>query len=601
MSESPEAINLDKMSLEEVPTDQLLTMQKTLEKLVASIEDISKKGSIQVKLSTTALKERVEALRGVPSALREHNEHTRAQSRNAENLEALASSCIETECEQVCSEIQALEEVGELLVKQRGLTSQALQLLTKCSQGIRDRTQIAREYARRVNDKMRERMKASYDREKGVESCPAPPKVGDRVYMRIPSEKQSSSHPKLANPWEGPYRVIEASENSALITLINQDKEPVRVPFDLLRKLPQGISDEPLLTRKSRGKRGRPKKNKTQEVPCNKISLFRTLLASDDRLNLRFRCSCGLFGQMAHVAIPGLKHPLARAKTVNDMFELANIASISEQECWSDERKERELRRKHSQYLSPYGLAVAMDAHRRRCPLYAKRVEEARGMKYDHPAIYPWPCEYPIGDILAEAIMMLDQIEMPLLNHHMDRRTFIALPTSFARLDSEVAYEDNVILYIYRDFGTLASKLLTAREVMKAVVIVWPDNLPESRQMRQLLISIERHLQDGGTLAFLPSPYEDRNAEEWRRVGEVCREFVRFLTDPSRNFLAVTRDHYSGVLDHAPYTHPACCLGVNPRRSGAPFIGPQILTFLEKVRITVNDLIRLPKFEPATP
>ncbi|CAJ0591574.1 unnamed protein product [Cylicocyclus nassatus] len=199
---------------------------------------------------------------------------------------------------------------------------------------------------------MRERMKASYDREKGVESCPAPPKVGDRVYMRIPSEKQSSSHPKLANPWEGPYRVIEASENSALITLINQDKEPVRVPFDLLRKLPRGISDEPLLTRKSR----------------------------------------------------------------------------------------------------------------------------AAG-----------------------------------------------------------------------------------------------------------------------------SPYEDRNAEEWRRVGEVCREFVRFLTDPSRNFLAVTRDHYSGVLDHAPYTHLACCLGVNPRRSGAPFIGPQILTFLEKVRITVNDLIRLPKFEPATP
>ncbi|CAJ0607110.1 unnamed protein product [Cylicocyclus nassatus] len=105
-------------------------------------------------------------------------------------------------------------------------------------------------------------------------------------------------------------------------------------------------------------------------------------------------------------------HPLARAKTVNDIFELANIASISEQE--------------------------SMDAHRRRCPLYAKR-EEARGMKYDHPTIYPWPCEYPIGDILAGAIMMLGQIEMPLLNHHMDHHTFIALPPSFVRLDSEMA------------------------------------------------------------------------------------------------------------------------------------------------------------------
>ncbi|CAJ0591302.1 unnamed protein product [Cylicocyclus nassatus] len=173
--------------------------------------------------------------------------------------------------------------------------------------------------------------------------------------------------------------------------------------------------------------------------------------------------------------------------------------------------------------------------------------------------------------------MMLDQIETPLLNHHVDRRTFIALPPLFARLGSEMAYEDNVILYIYRDFGTLANKLLTAREIMKAVVIVWPDNLPES------------------------SPYEDRNAEEWRRVYEMCREFVRFSTVPSRNFMAVIRDHYSDVLDRAPYTHPACCLGVNPRRNGAPFIGPQIMTFFEKIRIAVSDLIRLPKFESATP
>ncbi|CAJ0595223.1 unnamed protein product [Cylicocyclus nassatus] len=408
-----EQIDFDKLNLEELPTEQLTSMQKTLQKLVAAVQEISKNGTAQVKLSVAKLRAKVEALQSIPSALKNQNELTRAQARTSENLVTLASNCIETECEEISSELKNLEGVEELLQKQDRLLCKALRLTISC--------------ARATNKLVDE----------SVESIEIRPMNSTKV---------------IQGPTQSTSRVSE--------------------------------EDHP----------------HTEEG-----NEHMTLLASDDRLNLRFRCSCGLFGQMAHVAIPNLKQPLARAKTVNDMFQLANIASISEQECWSDERKELELRRKHSQYLTPYGLAVAIDAHRRRCPLYAKRVEEAKGVRYDHPAIYPWPCEYPIGDILAEAIMMLDQIEMPLLDHHMDRRTFIALPPSFARLDSEISYEDNVMPHVYRDFGTLANKLLTAREIMKAIVIVWPDKLPESRQMRQLLISIERHLQDGGTLAFVPS------------------------------------------------------------------------------------------------
>ncbi|VDK65020.1 unnamed protein product, partial [Cylicostephanus goldi] len=202
-------------------------------------------------------------------------------------------------------------------------------------------TQIAREYARGVNEKMREQMKASYDREKGVDSRPVPPQIGDRVYMKIPGERQSYRNPKLANPWEGPYRVLDTSSNSALITLIGANKEPVRVPFDLLRKLPRGISDEPLRTRKTRGKRGRPRKKPTSDPVM-------TLIEANDPLHLRFRCECGLFGQMAHVALPGLTHAMARSKKVMDMFQLANVASVSEEQCWGDEKKETELRRKNS-------------------------------------------------------------------------------------------------------------------------------------------------------------------------------------------------------------------------------------------------------------
>ncbi|VDO65774.1 unnamed protein product [Heligmosomoides polygyrus] len=79
--------------------------------------------------------------------------------------------------------------------------------------------------------------------------------------------------------------------------------------------------------------------------------------------------------------------------------------------------------------------------------------------------------------------------------------------------------------------------------------------------MRQVLIGLERNLQCGGTLLFFPSPYEDTNEVEWRRMGEVCQEFVKYMTSPERAFEAVFRDHYSDALHASPYTHPGTWLG----------------------------------------
>uniref|UniRef100_A0A7I4YH86 Integrase-type domain-containing protein n=1 Tax=Haemonchus contortus TaxID=6289 RepID=A0A7I4YH86_HAECO len=202
-------------------------------------------------------------------------------------------------------------------------------------------TQIARKYAVEINYRMRKRMKMYYDREKKAHEAPL--KIGDRVYVRIPSERLSLN-PKLTNLWEGPYRVIDTSENSALITLTGRNKEIMRVPVDTLRKLPASVSDDPIITRKTRGKRGRPRKkvpSSNSSIICNSIFISRTLLGIDHPLNLRRQCQCGLFGQMAHVALPGLKHPMARSKKVLDMFQLANVAFIAEQVEQVGEMKER--------------------------------------------------------------------------------------------------------------------------------------------------------------------------------------------------------------------------------------------------------------------
>ncbi|KIH69338.1 hypothetical protein ANCDUO_00324 [Ancylostoma duodenale] len=359
------------------------------------------------------------------------------------------------------------------------------------------------------------------------------------------------------------------------------------------------MSDELIHTKKSREKRGRPRKTPKESTRSSKILCFRTLLGADDPLNLCFRCSCEVFGRMAYLAIPHLHHPLARTKIVEDMFQLANVASISEQECWGDERKEMELRKKNSSYLTPYGLAVAMDAHRKRCQEYAQRLDNAKGVRFDHPLVFLWPVDFNIGDYLTTAISMLEYVEAPCLDNNTDRDVFIALPTSFARVNAEIGYEENETVYVYTDFSTLAQKLVNA-PITRSIIVVWPDQMPESRPMRQLLISLERHLQSGGALAFFPSPYEDRNDREWRRIGEVCTEFVRYMTQPSRNFDALVRDYYGEVLRQSPYTHPAICLGTDPRHKRAPFTDRQILLFLEKLRMSVNDLMRLPKFEYAS-
>lgn len=63
---------------------------------------------------------------------------------------------------------------------------------------------------------------------------------------------------------------------------------------------------------------------------------------------------------------------------------------------------------------------------------------------------------------------------------------FIAVPQAFRRVNVEIGYPDNVTIYVYTDWSTLASKLL-AIPIIAAVIIVWPDRMLESRHMRQML------------------------------------------------------------------------------------------------------------------
>ncbi|VDP39960.1 unnamed protein product [Heligmosomoides polygyrus] len=90
----------------------------------------------------------------------------------------------------------------------------------------------------------RAKMKEAYDRLKAVDVLSLPT-MAERVFMKLPRERTSGRHPKLTFDFEGPYRVVEAGDTSALITKIGSKDEPVKVQYDLLLKCPNEIPDEP--------------------------------------------------------------------------------------------------------------------------------------------------------------------------------------------------------------------------------------------------------------------------------------------------------------------------------------------------------------------
>ncbi|EYB84337.1 hypothetical protein Y032_0318g2346 [Ancylostoma ceylanicum] len=368
---------------------------------------------------------------------------------------------------------------------------------------------LAHAHAQAHNENARQKMKVAYD--KGNRVIERPLTLGDRVYMRVPSEKSSSKHPKLVNEWTGPFRVIDVSDNSAFLTLINADEDPKRVPFDQLRKLPRGVDDEPVQTTKRRARRGRPKKNKSAKISCFRVEIGdpRT-----DPLHLLHPCTCGIFNERAHVALPGLRCNLARSKKVKNLFELANVASIALEPGWGDWRKENELTKKQSTHLSVVGLSCAISAHRSFCHDFAVAVREKEGQRLHHPDIFPQNPGYDISVFYAQVMARREQLTQFDDDDMPTNSIILALPQSFARVETEVGREPSVKFVVYNHLADMADQL-NKIAISAAIVWVWPHRMPRSDQMRRCMQAIERHLQCGRTLDCFPAPFEKYSKDEW--------------------------------------------------------------------------------------
>ncbi|EYC04967.1 hypothetical protein Y032_0084g1698 [Ancylostoma ceylanicum] len=231
---------------------------------------------------------------------------------------------------------------------------------------------LARECIQTHSDDYRTRMKASYDSRWKTDSCDT--FTGDRVYVKVPMEKGKSRHPKLVVDWSGQYRVLEASQNSALVTLIGENKEPIRVQFDHLLKLPPYIDDTPVDTTTKRGKRGRRRMMGVHR--CLRISLNRShfRLPTTDPGSVDFTCpgSITRHGQQLYCRIAEPWKTFAPYAPLGDLvfptvYEFARATSILQQSHISNDQKIAHILNSNYVILSSTALGFVLSAYRAKC------------------------------------------------------------------------------------------------------------------------------------------------------------------------------------------------------------------------------------------
>ncbi|EYB98415.1 hypothetical protein Y032_0131g1611 [Ancylostoma ceylanicum] len=143
--------------------------------------------------------------------------------------------------------------------------------------------QLVREHVREYTTAYRQKMKEHYDNRHDVDVTKLP-QVGGRVFMKLPTEKRKSKHPKLTYDWDGPFRVLEVRDTSALISRIGANEDPLCIQMDLLRVCPDELSAEPI-----RSMTRRKQRRKVRKVTASSVKVARTVKCEENNVSLHFR------------------------------------------------------------------------------------------------------------------------------------------------------------------------------------------------------------------------------------------------------------------------------------------------------------------------
>ncbi|KAH7700597.1 gagpol and env protein precursor, partial [Aphelenchoides avenae] len=121
--------------------------------------------------------------------------------------------------------------------------------------------------------KQAEAMKRYYDKAHNVEKTQF--KLYDRVFVFNPNVSVDRESTKLSSPWEGPFRIVSLSDNSATLRFLGPQKLEKRVQLDYLRKIPHEVAEDEFYLYKPDKKQRDRRIPQGLEQSCNAHKYFK--------------------------------------------------------------------------------------------------------------------------------------------------------------------------------------------------------------------------------------------------------------------------------------------------------------------------------------
>ncbi|EYC17492.1 hypothetical protein Y032_0030g2085 [Ancylostoma ceylanicum] len=415
--------------------------------------------------------------------------------------------------------------------------------------------QLIREHVREYADKYRERMKKSYDKRHSADASRLPT-IGSRVFMKLPAEKSKSKYPKLTNEWDGPFRVLDASETSALISRIGADEEPLRIQMDMLRVCPEELTLETVVTktrRRQRQKRGRVRASRVTVVDAAQLNTsicchFRAVTEfevpdSTHCLHGQFRCvgqqmplvpgvpqlppPCRVSTAItAGQIIPELPEP-AYSHRVENVLEAARIIAVW-QGCGTLAEKITWIADPAHRRISPRSVALAYAFFRSRCmhvAIMASTVPSQGIMR--HAPIPGWGCDmvhiFELAWTMACRISWNDTTQKMMRMEH--RKAVFIVPHNLRTLKRVNGWKDTIVFYyrMFKEIHLRRTELFD--DNLGIVVIVLPSVEPRPGSWLPLVHAVNMWLACGCRVCLIAGP-RTQDESSWFRVAEQARKHV---------------------------------------------------------------------------
>lgn len=382
--------------------------------------------------------------------------------------------------------------------------------------------------------------------------------------MKLPCERARRKHPKLTMDWDGPYRVLQANDTSALITKIGAEEEPIKIQYDMLLRCPDEISDE-VVSGKTKRKRVRKAYRVTMiRADCNfRDELEFTVQDPSHILHAQFQCrgqdfpavngspsfpleKCRVAGSIRAVdLISILPHP-ANCYEVDCVLSAARILSI-----WSGPgsvtSKVEQILNPAVKKLDPRAVGFAYAFFKTRCvhiAMMAKLVEPATTMR--HGAVDGgWPSDFKrileIGWTFARRVEWSDVVESHLFGE-VHNRVLLVVPAVLERMRFMTGGTKTRVFY-YSEFSALRTKndSIFMDDVGVVIIILPPEEPRKVTAWLALLSAINLWATCGAKVLLVNGP-RSANTFSWEHVTQKTRSHVL-------SYLDVRPEHADRIVD----------------------------------------------------